>query len=371
MNRDLAEPFATEQGLLNVLLYLPVGFFGLLATRRPTVAVVSGPLLSVATELGQALAPWVGRNCDTSDVQMNSLGTLIGFAFAWVALLTTKQSVLPWLAGGKRTGQFALGVVVVAGLLGAAFITPIAVDATSIQLASSDEKEAAEKAIRDAFGNRYEVANVQLQPIPGTDRGSLMITFAHEGTATLSWPDAINLNVSLESSSVPGPNSFPVSPDAGAPKDGKAATEIAQKYAQQHFPWALQTNHHTTHPVGDKAELGWITSWRQMRDGVLMPRSLDVQVNRAGRVSQIDVQRGPGAVTVPPRRITTAQAEELALRSIDAPATVDARAIVLRAVQRNATWRAEWVVRIPMGDAASDLYVDAETGKVHDAAATG
>lgn len=34
LNRNYSEPFATEQGLLNVAMFLPIGLFGVLALRR-------------------------------------------------------------------------------------------------------------------------------------------------------------------------------------------------------------------------------------------------------------------------------------------------------------------------------------------------
>ncbi|MER5212324.1 VanZ family protein [Streptomyces sp. NPDC002838] len=369
INRNVAEPFATEQGLLNAAMYVPIGLFGVLATRRLVPVAVGGVLMSVGTELTQALAPWVGRNCDSSDIQMNGLGALAGAAAAWMAT-RAKGTSLQWERGAKQAGLVTLGAVLATGLALQTVISPIVVDATSLQGASSDEETAALKAVHAAFGDRYAISNVQLQPGIDQSRSTLLITFKTAGFAELSWPDEKHLNVSLESSSTPSSNSYAIDTgDGTAPADAEAAYRIAQKYAKKHYPWALKADHQETHPVGDNAEFGWITSWRWQSGGVLMPRSIDVQVNRAGRVSQLDVQEGPQKVDVPRRRVSKQQAEQAARHGAGGQAK--ATAITVRAVQRGGTWRAEWTVEVSISGSDPYLvFVDAETAKVHDAAPT-
>ncbi|MFJ8637032.1 hypothetical protein [Streptomyces sp. NPDC093568] len=123
--------------------------------------------------------------------------------------------------------------------------------------------------------------------------------------------------------------------------------------------------------MGDNAEFGWITSWRYQSGGVLMPRSLDVQVNRAGRISQLNVQDGPQQVRLPHRRVSEQQAEQAALRRVGAESQTKAEAITVRAVRREGVWRAEWSIEISMpGSDPYLVFVDAETAKVHEAAPT-
>lgn len=80
------EPFRSQEGELNVLLFVPVGAFGLLALRRVRVALPAGVLLSAAIEAVQALVPSMGRACDTADLQTNATGTLLGCLLAAAVL---------------------------------------------------------------------------------------------------------------------------------------------------------------------------------------------------------------------------------------------------------------------------------------------
>ncbi|GGU96519.1 hypothetical protein GCM10010275_38230 [Streptomyces litmocidini] len=69
--------------------------------------------------------------------------------------------------------------------------------------------------------------------------------------------------------------------------------ETARAYARAHHPRAEEAGAHATYPVGRRAELGWTTRWTWTRDGVLVPRPLDVRIDRQGRVSRLDVTPGP------------------------------------------------------------------------------
>lgn len=68
--------------LSNVALFLPMVFFATLATRRPLATLAAGACLSAAIEALQALAPAIGRACDTNDWLMNTLGAAIGVLLA-------------------------------------------------------------------------------------------------------------------------------------------------------------------------------------------------------------------------------------------------------------------------------------------------
>lgn len=57
VNRDVWEPLHTEQGLWNLVMFLPIGFFGLLALRKPVPVFAGTVLLTMATEVTQAAFP--------------------------------------------------------------------------------------------------------------------------------------------------------------------------------------------------------------------------------------------------------------------------------------------------------------------------
>ncbi len=137
--------------------------------------------------------------------------------------------------------------------------------------------------------------------------------------------------------------------------------------------------------MGDKAELGWITAWRWTHDNVLMPRMLDVQVDRSGRVSQIDVTLGPTRAKLPEVKLDAGQAEKEANKAVaaelrangNAGAAFHTKAVTVKAVQQDGSWQPNWLVNVEWpsdgkGDAsqeagAVDMYrVNAVTGQVYD-----
>ncbi|MFD3657702.1 hypothetical protein [Streptomyces sp. NPDC058620] len=244
------------------------------------------------------------------------------------------------------------------------WITPLALDSTSLQIAGGDEKAQAQQVLAAAFDDHFEIANVQLQS--GQNGGSDMLLIALEtGFAELSWPDKEQLTVSLENSSKPGPSSFPVTDSASPPSNADAALQIAERYAKERFPWGLEKSHVKSFPVGDKAEFGWMVSWRSRIDGVLMPMRLDVQINRAGHVSQLLTRHTEGAVILPPRRVSEGQATKAASEYSRGAKTGEGN---LLAVRREGEWRAQWVIPVSAGDDVYPVYVDAETGEVDERA---
>jgi VanZ family protein len=66
----------------NIALFFPLAFFATLASRRPLVVLVAGTGLSAAVEGIQAVAPVIGRACDTNDWVMNTIGTVVGVLLA-------------------------------------------------------------------------------------------------------------------------------------------------------------------------------------------------------------------------------------------------------------------------------------------------
>lgn len=68
-----------------VLFVAPVLLAGV-ATRRPIAVLVAASALSAVIEGVQALAPAIGRSCDTTDWLSNTIGAMIGAALAAIAL---------------------------------------------------------------------------------------------------------------------------------------------------------------------------------------------------------------------------------------------------------------------------------------------
>ncbi|MFF3614324.1 VanZ family protein [Streptomyces sp. NPDC002580] len=304
INHEIAEPLATTQGLWNLAMFVPLGLFGVLALRRPLPVLTGVLALPAVIELAQALAPFVSGVCDSADVEMNAAGGVLGAAAALVLV----RGRVAWRSWARPTLTTA-GVLAAAGLV--VFQTAVTadhLDGSTLHDASGDERRAAERAVRQAFGDRYQVGAVRV--VPGVDgyNGWLSIQIADAFPAQLMWPGGRQLSVSFADSVHPARASYPV-PRATAPRDARDAYRIAVAYMKAHYPWAGAASWHETRPVGGRAGSGWLTSWRFKERGVTMPRSLDVQINRSGRVSRMLVDLGPRHVALPGRLISANRAE--------------------------------------------------------------
>jgi predicted enzyme related to lactoylglutathione lyase/VanZ family protein len=81
-----APTFGRIELMANIALFFPLTFFATLASRRPLLVLAAGAGLSGVVEAIQAVAPVIGRACDTNDWVMNTIGTVVGVAIAWVVL---------------------------------------------------------------------------------------------------------------------------------------------------------------------------------------------------------------------------------------------------------------------------------------------
>ncbi len=167
-------------------MFLPIGFLGVLALRAVVPVVAGAAALSLVTELAQTLVPGIGRGCDTSDFLMNSMGGALGALAAWGCLRVSKHEIKP--NAHPRPTAVACGTVLAFTALAAgAWVTPQHVDSTSLQSVGSEEKQAAQKAMSDAFGDRCSVASVQVQPPWRNSPGNLLLALTDErGTASLT-----------------------------------------------------------------------------------------------------------------------------------------------------------------------------------------
>lgn len=77
-------PFQGLDTLANVALLLPLALFLGAATDRPLTVLAGTVALSAVIEVVQALAPALGRRCDTNDWFMNTIGALLGTVVALV-----------------------------------------------------------------------------------------------------------------------------------------------------------------------------------------------------------------------------------------------------------------------------------------------
>ncbi|MFC9927137.1 VanZ family protein [Streptomyces sp. NPDC127190] len=390
INHQLAEPFHTTQGLWNLAMTVPLGLFALLAFRRPLPVLVGLVLLPVTIEFTQATVDGLGRVCDSSDAEMNVLGGLAGLAVA-TAILAGRRSV-EWQGGAKAS----FIVAVAALLLGTGVAEPMVaftnIDGTGLSAADSPQREAVAEAVHQAFGDRYALGHVYEQPCVGLPCTNIIFTLLSRdkehpqafANGSLSWPDKKHLNVLLEDSDRSAVMGYPVA-GANKPANERDAFQIAQSYVNKRYPWAKGAAVHRTFPVGEKAELGWITNWRWLDNKVLMPRMLDIQVDRVGQISQVDVTLGPPHVKLAKTEINESGAEKAVKEAMAAqakahgrgiPDGLDVKAFTLKAVYRDGAWRPEWLVAVSAGsktdegsapsEAGDAWHVDAVDGRVYD-----
>ncbi|MDF3140696.1 MULTISPECIES: VanZ family protein [unclassified Streptomyces] len=397
INHNLAEPFHTTQGLWNLLMTVPLGLFTLLALRRLLPALVGVVALPLAIEFTQATANGLGRVCDSADAEMNILGGLAGLAIA--AGVLARRGALHLQAGAKAS-MIAFAVLLILGTgVARPMLSFTNLDGTGLSAAGSSEREAVEQVVQEAFGDRYKLGHVYVQPCVGAPCTNIAFTLlSRDGghpeafsNGSLSWPDKKHLNVLLEDSDRPSVMGYPVA-GAKAPSTEQEAYRIAQTYMNEHYPWAKDAVTHRTYQVGEKAELGWMTSWRWLNDDVLMPRMLDVQVDRAGRVSQVDVTLGPKRMKTTKAKLDAGQAEEAVREGLvaqnrangggdldrsEVKAKYQIDAFTLKAVEREGAWRPEWLVNVsmraekpgadPQESGGADMWrVDAVNGQVYD-----
>ncbi|MEH0513256.1 MULTISPECIES: VanZ family protein [unclassified Streptomyces] len=390
LNHEIAEPFRTTQGLWDLAMMVPVGVCALLAIRRPLPVLFGVIALPLAIEFTQATVNGLGRVCDSSDAEMNIIGGLVGLAI--VAIVLANRHSLAWQAGMKGT-LIAFAALL---LLGSGFARPMLDltndDGSSLADADSGQKRAVEAAVKEAFGDRYKIGQLHEQPC-GDSSCTNIIFNVHSreeghaedfGTGSLSWPDKKHLNVQLENSDRPTIMGYPVE-GVKAPSSDAAASRITKSYAQRKYPWAMDATMIQTVPVGENAELGWITAWRWVHNNVLMPRMLDVQIDRVGRVSQVDVTLGPTRASFPKVKLDAGQAEKAVNKAVavqirnngNTDAEFHAKAVTVKAVERDGNWQPNWLVNVAWlstgkGEASQeaavvDMYrVNAVTGQVYD-----
>jgi hypothetical protein len=391
LNRLFAEPFRTTQGLWNLAMLVPVGVCALMAVRRPLPVLLGVIALPLAIEFTQATVDGLGRICDSSDAEMNIIGGLIGVTLAGTFLAARRS--LAWKAGARGT-MIGLAVFLLAGSgLAAPMLTFTIVDGTGLSAADAEQRRAVGLAVKEAFGDRYTIGQVQEEPCAGAPCTHIIFNL-HSREAghpqafamgRLSWPDKRHLNVQLEDGDRPTVMGFPVK-GAKVPSTGVAASRIATSYALQKYAWVRSATTKDTSAVGGKDERGWTTRWRWTHRGVLMPRMLEVQVDRTGRVSQIDVTRGPIRIDLPEAELDAAQAEKAVRKAVEIQlrsrhntgAEFRTRAVTVKAAEQNGRWRPNWLVNVTwppvtgQGDAAQedvppDVYrVDAVTGAVYE-----
>ncbi|MFC8722449.1 VanZ family protein [Kitasatospora sp. NPDC057198] len=184
ISSDLSFVLGTEQGRMNVLMFVPIGLFAVLALGRPLLAAVGAVGLSALTETGQGLLTSVGRACDSSDFAANSLGGLAGVLLGCAVRLAMRRRIRPGRPEWKLGGTLAAGIAAPVLLLQWLVFSPApltgAVEATAAQ------RELAQRDTELLFGPGAVATKVQRSVSEGYP-DHLMVMAEHAGF-TLEWP---------------------------------------------------------------------------------------------------------------------------------------------------------------------------------------
>ncbi len=117
-------------GILNLLLFVPLGLAIGWNSRSTWIAALCGLLLSTAVEMAQAFVP--GRDPALSDIVFNALGTVVG------ALLARRPHV--WLPSDpRRSGILASIAVVVVGAVMSATVLLLSPEGSAIVVRSGND----------------------------------------------------------------------------------------------------------------------------------------------------------------------------------------------------------------------------------------
>ncbi|MFD0214510.1 VanZ family protein [Streptomyces hirsutus] len=349
VNHDLTEPLYTTQGLWNLAMFVPLGLFGVLALRRPLPALAGVLALPVLIELTQALAPFVSGICDSADVEMNAGGGALGVAAGLVLL----RGRVAWRAWAAPTAAVTAVFAVLGAVVCRTVVTLNHMDGSTVRDARGDERVAAERAVHQAFGDRYRVGAVRISPGLDGYNGWMNIQFAGGFPAELMWPGGRRLNVDFGNTAGMGSMEKVgyLVPGAGTPHGTADAYRIARTYMRAHYAWAESASWHATRAVHDSAGSGWVTSWRFKERGVEMPRSLDVRINPAGRVYGMQVDLGPTHVPLPAKLISARRGEEIVreerrkIRADTAGLRIEVGPLTTeRTMGHTGPWRAVWSV---------------------------
>ncbi|WP_229853903.1 VanZ family protein [Streptomyces filipinensis] len=367
INHEITEPLYTTQGLWNLAMFVPLGLFGVLALRRPLPVLAGVLALPFVIELTQALAPFASGVCDSADVEMNAGGGVVGVA----AGLVWSRGRVAWRAWAAPTVAVTAVLAVLGAVVCGSAVTLDHVDGSTVRDAHGDERVAAERAVRQAFGDRYRVGAVRVRPGLDGYSGSMSVQFAGGFPAELMWPGGRRLTVDFESTGHPKEAAFAV-PGAATPRSTADAYRIARTYMRAHYPWADSAPWHATRAVDDPA--GWVTSWRYKERGVEMPRSLDVRLDRAGHVTGLQVDLGPTHVPLPAHLLSARQAERL-VREQEEKGQTDTTGLRIHAgpltTERTkgdtGPWRAIWSVVVadtPCASAADGIDCEPSTWRL-------
>ncbi|MGW9029629.1 VanZ family protein [Streptomyces sp. NPDC055722] len=299
VSKDVWEAFGTAQGLMNVALFVPIGFFGVRAARRPMPPLLLSVLLACGIETLQAVFPVIGRYCDTSDLITNVAGAAAGVGIGVLSLRLAGSRLSPWPTR-RRWFPVAIG----AGFTAVACLMTTAVDlrvvdhAEPSRQASAAQRTVIGQAVREALGDDFKIVRVMDSTPCGLDGVDEQVwaELKPTGMASMSWPhpDRFQIDVSMGPWTEGTAVGYPIRGSARSVHDVASAARAAGRYVAAHYPTA-----DAKRPVVDRADAGaggmWTVTYPYRDDRMPAMTSLKVTVNAAGHLLDVDLSAVTGS----------------------------------------------------------------------------
>lgn len=350
---QLTQSSASTSALLNVALFVPAPFFGVLVFRRPATVAAIAALTSGVVELLQAESD-SGRACSVTDFSANTIGALLGALFGVLALwfwrrrdrLQQSPRVGQDLAWGS--GVAAVGFLALAGIFHGSVsgYNASAIDEQhrAIVRASAGADEWIAGAAVDVFGKQVQIG--QTQDVKDGGRWHLKV-LTDRGEITGWWPDRkLERGVAYDNKAEPGT------------MDGQQAEAVSTRFTQRWFSQDVTGSRETSRKIGDARGHFYQFTYRRYVDGVMMPMRLDVTISAAGRIMGFTARSTPDP-KIPKVFITKDNAIETIRRRVGK----SPQSAVLLAQKVDGNWHPVWMMGVLDGTKSKDLFLDAVSGK--------
>ncbi|MEV7213679.1 VanZ family protein [Kitasatospora cineracea] len=342
----------SEQGVMNIVLYVPLALFGTIVFRRPLTILATSAVLSGVTEVLQTLMG-LGRACDSADFVDNVCGALIGTAagVVWLWLrrrrpqFGRKDTLHSFAAAG--TGFAAVAVVIW-------MFIPLYRDEAGFGTSASDDggAGASRRIAAKLFGPDAHVETTQMGPNPEKSSQRVLDVTTDRGRFRIEWPtERLLLSASADSQVDPGP----LTQDQ--------VREVGADFAAAWFSELTSAATQTLTPTDSAGGAYMLTYRRYNSDAVLMPMRLDITVSTSGRIMASSA-RWDADPQLPHPAVSADAAKAKAVSTVPGSR---ADTTFLLAKQIDGRWRPCWAVNlIGQGEAQRSGtvdFVDAVTGQ--------
>ncbi|GAA4860849.1 VanZ family protein [Kitasatospora terrestris] len=341
----------TQQGLMNIALFVPLAFSATLVLRRPLTVLAACTVLSAVTELCQTLLG-TGRSCDGADFVDNALGALIGTVAAVVWLWLRRRKVLFGLRDGFH-GLTTAGVGLVAVTTVVLLYVPLHHDAAGFgSNSSADETEMPQRIASRLFGPDTLLQTTRLTATPDNPPQQVLEAVTDRGQFRIEWPTGrLLISASANSQIDPGPLT----------RD--QVLKVGTDFAATWFSELTQAVTPTLTSTDSAGGAYMLTYRRYNADNVLMPMRLDITVSTSGRVMASSA-RWDADPQLPHPTVTADTAKQQAI-STHTGSRADTTFLLAKKIQGQ--WRPCWAVNIvkPGESQASGTveFIDAVTGQ--------